>query len=204
MVQRIPELTESILDPNPIVQFKQWFQDAIVASVPQPDAMMLATATRDGRPSARVILLKGITDRGFEFYTNYLSRKGRDLAENPRAALVFHWEQLGRQVRVEGDVVRLTPEESDAYFATRPLDNKLSSWSSAQSEATTREELDRKFAEMKKLFHGRPLPRPQHWGGYRVVPVRIEFWQRRFARLNDRVEYTKDAARGWALQRLAP
>jgi pyridoxamine 5'-phosphate oxidase len=186
------------------VQFKRWFADAVAASVPQPDAMTLATATKDGKPSARMVLLKGVTDRGFEFYTNYLSRKGRELAENPYAALVFHWEELGRQVRVEGSVERLAVEESDAYFATRPLDNKLSSWSSAQSEPTTREELDRKFAETKRLFQGRPLPRPQHWGGYRLVPVRIEFWQRRFARLNDRVEYTKNAMRRWSLQRLAP
>lgn len=204
MAQQIPELTESILDPDPIVQFKRWFDDAVAASIPHPDAMALATATKDGKPSARMVLLKGVTGRGFEFYTNYLSRKGRELAENPYAALVFHWDELGRQVRVEGSVERLAAEESDAYFATRPQDNKLSSWSSAQSEPTTREELDRKFAETKRLFQGRPLPRPQHWGGYRLLPVRIEFWQRRFARLNDRVEYTKNAMRRWSLQRLAP
>jgi len=197
-------LAASALDPDPMLQFRRWFDEALSSNLPQPEAMTIATASRDGRPSARMVLLKGVDDRGFEFFTNYLSRKGRELQDNPHAALVFHWESLGRQVRVEGTVVRLSSEESDAYFRSRPLENQLSSWASMQSELTTREELDRKFEEVKQLYRGRPVPRPQHWGGYRVVPERMEFWQRRFARMNDRVLYARRLDGTWSRAHLAP
>ena len=187
-----------------MLQFRRWFDEALSSNLPQPEAMTIATASRDGRPSARMVLLKGVDDRGFEFFTNYLSRKGRELQDNPHAALVFHWESLGRQVRVEGTVVRLSSEESDAYFRSRPLENQLSSWASMQSEVTTREELDRKFEEVKQLYRGRPVPRPQHWGGYRIVPERMEFWQRRFARMNDRVLYARRLDGTWSRAHLAP
>jgi len=197
-------LAASALDPDPMLQFRRWFDEALSSNLPQPEAMTTATASRDGRPSARMVLLKGVDDRGFEFFTNYLSRKGRELQDNPHAALVFHWESLGRQVRVEGTVVRLSSEESDAYFRSRPLENQLSSWASMQSEVTTREELDRKFEEVKQLYRGRPVPRPQHWGGYRIVPERMEFWQRRFARMNDRVLYARRLDGTWSRAHLAP
>ena len=197
-------LAASALDPDPMLQFRRWFDEALSSNLPQPEAMTIATASRDGRPSARMVLLKGVDDRGFEFFTNYLSRKGRELQDNPHAALVFHWESLGRQVRVEGTVVRLSSEESDAYFRSRPLENQLSSWASMQSELTTREELDRKFEEVKQLYRGRPVPRPQHWGGYRIVPERMEFWQRRFARMNDRVLYARRLDGTWSRAHLAP
>lgn len=198
------ELVASALDPDPLVQFRRWFDEALSSHVPQPEAMTIATATRDGRPSARMVLLKNIDHLGFEFFTNYLSRKGRDLQENPRAALVFHWEPLGRQVRVEGTVLRLSGEESDAYFRSRPAENQISSWASMQSEPATREELDRRFEEVKQLYRDRPVPRPQHWGGYRVTPERMEFWQRRFARMNDRVLYTRRLDGTWSRGHLAP
>ena len=204
MAHQPQELAESALEADPLLQFRRWFEDALSSGVPEPEAMTIATATRDGRPSARIVLLKRVDHRGFEFFSNYLSRKGRDLQENPRAALVFHWEPLSRQVRVEGTVARLSPEESDAYFQSRPLENKLSSWASMQSEPTTREELDRKYEEVKHLYRDRPVPRPQHWGGYRVTPERMEFWQRRFARMNDRVLYTRRLDGTWSRERLAP
>ena len=202
---RIPgELLEASLDPDPIVQFQQWYQDARDAGIPQADAMTLATAARDGTPSARIVLMKIVDDRGFIFFTNYRSRKGRELAENPRAALIFYWEALGRQVRIEGTAEKIPGAESDAYFDSRPLENKLSSLASPQSEPVTREELDRRYDELKRQYGGRPVLRPTHWGGYRVRPDRMEFWQRRFARMNDRVVYQRRRDGSWEMTRLAP
>lgn len=202
---RVPgELLEASLDPDPIVQFQQWYQDARDAGISQADAMTLATAARDGTPSARIVLMKIVDDRGFIFFTNYRSRKGRELAENPRAALIFYWEALGRQVRIEGTAEKIPGAESDAYFDSRPLENKLSSLASPQSEPVTREELDRRYDELKRQYGGRPVLRPTHWGGYRVRPDRMEFWQRRFARMNDRVAYQRRRDGSWEMMRLAP
>jgi pyridoxamine 5'-phosphate oxidase len=198
-------LDENQLGPDPIVEFQVWFATAGDAGAPAHDAMTLATASPDGRPSARMVLLKQADQRGFVFYSNYDSRKGRDLAVNPQAALVFYWAGLDRSVRVEGNVERLSTAESDDYFATRPRDGQLSSVTSVQSQPVgSREELDRRFEEMKKTFEGKPVPRPPHWGGYRLKPIRIEFWQQRFARLNDRVEYVLLADGTWKKARLSP
>ncbi len=198
------ELLESSLDPDPIVQFQRWYKEAVGAGIPQANAMTLATAAKDGRPSARIVLMKTADARGFTFFTNYRSRKGRELAGNPHAALIFYWETLGRQVRIEGTVEKVAAEESDAYFNSRPLDHKLSSIASPQSEPVTREEMDRRYEELRRQYANQPVPRPEQWGGYRVHPVRMEFWQRRFARLNDRVAFEKQKDGAWRMMRLAP
>lgn len=201
----LPNLDDNVLGAEPIEHFKMWFDEAIKAGVPQPDAMVLATATNSGGPSARVVLLKSVDQRGFVFYTNYNSRKGRELTANPRAALAFFWPELHRQVRIEGTVARLTASESDAYFASRPRDGQLSSLTSAQSEIVqTRAELDRRFEMLKSQYQGNPIPRPEHWGGYRLQAHSIEFWQIRYARLNDRILSTKQADGTWARTRLQP
>jgi pyridoxamine 5'-phosphate oxidase len=198
-------LDERSLGSDPIVEFRIWFDAAREAAVPQHDAMTLATATSDGKPSARMVLLKQADREGFVFYSNYNSRKGRELAENPRAALVLYWAELNRSVRVEGAVARLTAAESDTYFASRPREGQLSSLTSVQSEPVgSRDDLDRRFEEMQRTFDGRPIPRPPHWGGYRLKPTRIEFWQQRFARLNDRVEYMRQPDGTWRKTRLDP
>jgi pyridoxamine 5'-phosphate oxidase len=200
----LPELVEEGLDPNPIVQFDHWFQDALRSGISQPEAMTLATATPVGVPSARIVLMKQCDERGFVFYTNYRSRKGTELEANPRAALVFHWEPLQRQVRVEGRVERISAEESDRYFASRPRDNQLSALVSEQSQPARRADLDRRFEEARHAYEGRAIPRPPHWGGVRVVPDAMEFWQHRMARLNDRVLYQRTTDGTWHMLRLAP
>jgi pyridoxamine 5'-phosphate oxidase len=194
---------EAILDPDPVVQFRQWFESAMEAGIPQANAMVLATASPDGRPSARVVLLKRYDDHGFQFFTSYESPKARDLDSNARAALVFYWEDLGRQVRVEGSVERLPTADSDVYFASRPFEHQISTLVSPQSTEITREELDRRFEALRVRFTGKVIPRPTWWGGYRVVPARFEFWQRRFARLNDRVVYQRRGDGSWRIARLA-
>jgi pyridoxamine 5'-phosphate oxidase len=205
MTTSMEPLDERTLGNDPIAEFRRWYDAAAAARVPEYDAMTLATADRDGRPSARMVLLKQADAAGFVFYSNYDSRKGRELAANPHAALVFHWVALKRSVRIEGGVERLPAEVSDAYFATRPRDGQLSSVTSRQSApVASREELDRRFEEMKKMFEGKAVPRPPAWGGYRLKPVRIEFWQQRFARLNDRVEYVLLADGTWKKARLNP
>ncbi len=198
------QLLESDLHPDPLVQFKRWLDEAVQASVPLPHAMTLATASRDGLPSARVVLLKNLEKGGFTFVTNYQSRKGGELAENPRAALVFYWAGMGRQVRVEGTVEEVSAAESDALFAARPRENQLSSAASHQSAVTTLAELDLLYEELRRRYEGLPVPRPPRWGGYRVVPERMEFWQHRFARMNDRIEYIRGSGGAWTLRRLAP
>ena len=181
-----------------------WLDEAKAAGVPQADAMTLATATADGVPSARMVLLRGLDDRGLVFYTNSESRKGRELQENPRAALVLHWEPLGRQVRVEGPVERVDDEESDAYFASRPLPSRRGAWASDQSRPVdSREELMRRYAETAERFGDGPVPRPPHWYGFRVVPEAIEFWEHGAHRLHDRTRYTR-AGYSWIAERLAP
>ncbi len=203
-LSHIPELLEEFLHPDPLVQFQRWFRDARDARIPRAEAMTLATATVQGIPSARVVLLKSVDERGFVFFTNYRSRKAVELGSNARAALVFYWDEIGRQVRAEGTVEKTSREESDAYFASRPPENQLSSIISSQSQPVTREEMDRRFAELCTGYAGKPIPRPLHWGGYRVQPERVEFWQRRYARLNDRILYERSADGTWTMRRLAP
>ncbi len=201
----ISDLDDHVLDPDPIRQFQKWLDDAVSANVPQPDTMVLATASADGEPAARIVLLKQVDERGFLFYTNYNSRKGWELTSNPLAALVFFWAELNRQVRIEGTVVQIPTEESDVYFATRPRDSQISSITSAQSEPIeSRDELDRRFDELKRQYEGKPVPRPPHWGGYRVKPESVEFWQSRFARLNDRILYVRQEDGTWESTRLQP
>jgi pyridoxamine 5'-phosphate oxidase len=196
------ELLEAQAANDPLTQFELWFEEAR-DTVAVPEAMALATATRDGAPSVRMVLLKGADDRGFAFFSNYESRKGGELDANPRAALLFHWAELGRQVRVEGTVERLTDEESDRYFDTRPLGARLAAWVSRQSEAIgSRDELIEGVETMRQHL-GSELVRPIHWGGYLLVPARYEFWQHRDDRLHDRLQYRRDDAR-WARERLAP
>jgi pyridoxamine 5'-phosphate oxidase len=202
---KLPPLDDGVLGPDPIVQFKEWYDVAVKAGVPQADAMILATATKEGCPSARTVLLKAVDGSGFVFYTNYESRKGLEIAGNPRGALVFLWNELGRSVRVEGSIEKVTATESDVYFATRPRDGQLSSLASRQSGVVeSRAMLDRRFDELSRLYEGKEIPRPSHWGGYRLTPRSIEFWQARFARMNDRILYELRADNTWSVVRLSP
>jgi pyridoxamine 5'-phosphate oxidase len=196
-------LAEGQADADPLRQFERWMQDAVKAGVPLPNAMTLATVTAGGAPSARIVLLKGVERGGFVFYTNYLSRKGAELAARAEACLVLLWSDLERQVRIDGRVEKVTAGESDAYYASRPLGARLSAWASPQSEGVpSREALEEKLAAMRAR-HGETPPRPAHWGGYRVLPDAIEFWQGRADRLHDRLAYRRHAD-GWKIGRLAP
>ena len=197
-------LDEKTIDPDPIRQFEAWFNDAIAAKLPLPEAMTLATATPDGKPSARMVLLKQMDHDGFVFYTNYRSAKAAELDANPYAALVFYWVTLDRQVRVEGSVVRTTAEESREYFKTRPRESQIGAWASAQSEViSSREVLEQRAKELEAQYSDREIDCPEHWGGYRLTPVRIEFWKSRVGRLHDRMLYER-TDRGWTISRLAP
>ncbi|MEZ6190368.1 MAG: pyridoxamine 5'-phosphate oxidase [Phycisphaerales bacterium] len=204
-----PPFTEQDAHEDPIEQFRIWFEDAWRADGRQPNAMTLATCSRAGVPSARVVLLKGYDHEGFVFFTNYQSDKAGDLEDNPVASLVFHWPLLSRTVRVTGTVTRVSREESDEYFASRPRDSQLGAWASAQSTVIeSRAYLHKRFDELKKQYAGKDVPTPPHWGGYRVRPTAIEFWQGQTSRLHDRLRYVRDgeggATDGWTLQRLAP
>jgi pyridoxamine 5'-phosphate oxidase len=197
-------LREEDVDPDPIVEFQRWFADARATGDPLPEAMNLATATRSGIPSARMVLLKGVDARGFVFFTNHESQKGKDLAENPRAALVFYWGKLGRQVRVSGTVSQVTSAESDAYFRNRPLESRLSAAASPQSAVIpSRDVLEKRVDELRRQYDG-DVPRPSFWGGYRVSPESIEIWLHRENRFHDRLRYTRQGAGAWRLERLAP
>jgi pyridoxamine 5'-phosphate oxidase len=199
------ELSEDDLLPDPIALVQRWFADAQAAGVEQHDAMTLATATLDGRPSARVVLLKGIDARGFAFYTNYESRKAAELHANPHAGLALLWIPLQRQVRVTGRVERLSAEESDAYFATRPRGSQLGAWASEQSRPLPdRAELEARWAALDERWGGSAVPRPPHWGGYLVVPDEVEVWQGRANRLHDRFRFVRGAPGGWTRTRLQP
>jgi pyridoxamine 5'-phosphate oxidase len=197
-------LTEADAAPEPIEQFQAWFSQALAARLPEPNAMALATVGADGQPSARVVLLKGVDEQGFVFYTNYDSRKGRELEGEARAALVFYWAELERQVRVEGVAERVSAEESDAYFASRPAGSRIGAAASPQSEVIAgRDELERRVAELSAQHPQGDIARPAHWGGYRVRPAVVEFWQGRLSRLHDRIRYRLDGGK-WVMERLAP
>lgn len=197
-------LSEHEVNSDPIQQFAVWFRQAVDAQMPEPNAMSLATVGSDGRPSLRIVLLKDFDERGFTFYTNYQSRKGEDLLKNPQAAITFHWVELERQVRIEGRVERVAGEESDAYFNIRPVKSRIGALASAQSRPIgSREQLEQQFEEASAKFGDSP-PRPAHWGGYRLSPDWMEFWQGRRSRLHDRIVYTRTADGRWTRERLQP
>jgi pyridoxamine 5'-phosphate oxidase len=202
-------LDESDLTPGPLALFRRWLDDASTAGIHEPNAMVVATVSSDGRPSSRMVLLKGLDDRGFAFYTNYGSRKGNEIEHNAACALLFPWHPLERQVRVEGAATRLTDAENAAYFATRPRASQLGAWASPQSEVvSSRAELDRRYAEVEERFRDGEVPLPPYWGGFLVAPEVVEFWQGRRGRMHDRLRYRRDpegsADGGWRTERLAP
>jgi pyridoxamine 5'-phosphate oxidase len=200
----LASLEERGVDPDPVRQFEHWFADAVAARVPEPNAMTLSTATRDGVPSARIVLLKGVDANGFAFYTDYRSRKGAELAENPLAALTFLWKEIERQVRITGSVSRVSAQESEAYFRTRPPGSRLGAWASHQSSViASREELEARLRDVAVRFPDGDVPLPPHWGGFRVAPDEIEFWQGRPDRLHDRLLYRRGES-GWNISRLSP
>ncbi len=197
-------LREADAHPDPIEQFHRWFDEVLAANLYEPNAMTLATATRAGKPSVRVVLLKGFDEKGFVFYTNYEGRKARELEENPHCALVFYWGELERQVRIEGRAERVSEEESDAYYGSRPRGSRLGAWVSEQSRPVgDREALEERLRRLETEYEGREIPRPPFWGGYRVEPEEVEFWQGRENRLHDRLLYRQDDG-GWSMERLQP
>jgi pyridoxamine 5'-phosphate oxidase len=198
-------LLEQEAKDDPLEQFKIWFQEALQADLLEPNAMTLATVNGEGQPSARMVLLKNLDARGFVFYTNYNSQKGQHLTENPFAALVFWWDKLERQVRIEGAIEKVSPAESDQYFSSRPLTSQLGAWVSPQSQVIeSREVLEDKLRELTRLSQNQELSRPEHWGGFRVIPQMIEFWQGRPSRLHDRLRYQLSSNNTWIRERLAP
>lgn len=197
-------LDESDVDADPFKQFHAWLREAIEAQVPEPTAMTLATAGASGRPAARIMLLKALDDRGFVFYTNYASRKGAELEARPAAALAFFWKELERQVRIEGAIEKVSAAESDEYFASRPLGSRIGAWASTQSATIESRQWLEARVKAAEAQHGGSPPRPPHWGGYRVIPDWLEFWQGRQSRLHDRIAYTRGAGGGWQVTRLSP
>lgn len=198
-------LSEADVQANPLQQFSIWWNEALQAEIEEVNAVTLATASADGLPTARTVLLKGFDERGFVFYTNYNSQKAAQLEENPRATLLFFWKELERQVRITGLVEKTSAEESDAYYHSRPEGSRLGAWASPQSSTIeSREWLEKKVAEMEKAFTSGNLNRPPHWGGYRVKPVIVEFWQGRPSRLHDRIQYSIQTGGNWNIERLAP
>jgi pyridoxamine 5'-phosphate oxidase len=197
-------LAEADLEGEPVAMFRHWMHDAVRAGLHEPNALVLGTVSADLLPASRIVLLKGLDERGFVFFTNYRSRKGVELAANPRCALLFPWHPLERQVRVEGVATRLSVAENDAYFATRPRASQLGAWASPQSEVVTdRASLDARYAEVSSRFGDGDVPRPEHWGGYCVEPTSVEFWQGRLGRMHDRLRFRRADA-GWVVERLAP
>ncbi|NET00738.1 MAG: pyridoxamine 5'-phosphate oxidase [Sphaerospermopsis sp. SIO1G1] len=201
----LQDLDKKDIDNNPFVQFKIWFDQAIAAQLPEPNAMTLATSTPDGKPSARMVLLKNFDERGFVLFTNYNSHKGQEIAANPHAALVFWWAELERQVRIVGSVEKISAQESDGYFEVRPHNSRLGAWASNQSEViANREVLEAQLQELQRKYENQSVPRPPHWGGFRVIPHEIEFWQGRSSRLHDRLLYTQLNDGSWKIERLSP
>ncbi|NET71894.1 MAG: pyridoxamine 5'-phosphate oxidase [Sphaerospermopsis sp. SIO1G2] len=201
----LQDLDKKDIDNNPFVQFKIWFDQAIAAQLPEPNAMTLATSTPDGKPSARMVLLKNFDERGFVLFTNYNSHKGQEIAANPHAALVFWWAELERQVRIVGSVEKISAQESDGYFEVRPHNSRLGAWASNQSEViANREVLEAQLQELQRKYENQSVPRPPHWGGFRVIPHEIEFWQGRSSRLHDRLLYTQLSDGSWKIERLSP
>lgn len=201
----LQSLSEAEVKPNPLQQFQIWFDQAIAAEVPEPNAMTLATATPEGIPAARIVLLKGLDEQGFMFYTNYESRKGQELTANPRAVLVFWWAELERQVRIEGTVEKVEEAEAIAYFQSRPVGSRLGAWASNQSQVIhDRQVLEQRLQELTQQYQDQEIPKPAHWGGYRVIPTAIEFWQGRPSRLHDRLRYRQESGSQWKIERLAP
>lgn len=198
-------LTRGELLADPLAQFQDWYQDGYKIGLQEPSAMTLATASPDGFPSVRVVLLKEISQGGFVFYTNYESRKSRDMIANPRAALAFHWQPLLRQIRIEGRIQKVTREESEKYFRSRPRESQLGAWASRQSlPIASRQDLENTYFELKKRYEGQEVPYPEHWGGFRLMPEKIEFWQAREYRLHDRFLYTRGSDGNWAISQLSP
>ena len=205
MVNQIPNsISESLVDQDPFIQFKIWYKQVTDSNISMPDAMVLATSTLNGFPSLRTVLLKSVDENGIIFFTNYLSRKGKELVENPQASLLFYWKELERQIRVEGRVEKVSRSESEDYFHSRPRESQIGAWVSNQSSGIpNREFLDNKFNELKKKFGNKEIPLPDYWGGYRLIPVYFEFWQGRENRLHDRICYKK-IQNSWKIFRLAP
>lgn len=202
---RAASLSESDVNPDAILQFETWFNQAVDAQVHEPNAMTLATATPDGRPSARILLLKGFSEQGFEFYTNYLSRKGKEIAKNPVGTILFFWGQMERQIRIEGTIEKLSREKSEAYFHSRPKGSQIGAIASLQSqEIAGRQVLEDKWQQLESEYANKEVPKPSHWGGYILRPQLIEFWQGRSSRLHDRIVYKKSDKKNWKIVRLAP
>lgn len=198
-------LLESEVEPDPIKQFSKWWQDSVDSAIDEVNAFTLATATLEGKPSARIVLLKGYDENGFVFFTNYTSNKGNELSKNPQACLVFFWKELERQIKIEGVVEKVSSEESDAYFASRPEGSRIGAWASPQSAVIeSRNVIETNAAKYQQQFIDQSIPRPKHWGGYRVKPLLVEFWQGRSSRLHDRLQYTLQADQTWKIERLAP
>jgi pyridoxamine 5'-phosphate oxidase len=202
---KLRSLNESDVTAEPVAQFTNWWDEAISSEIDEVNAMTLATVTADGRPSARIVLLKGFDEKGFVFFTNYQSRKGKELGDNPHAVLVFFWKELERQVRIEGSIEMISEKDSDEYYQSRPIGSRIGAWASPQSEViANREVIENNFSALEKKFDTGAIPRPGHWGGYILRPSMIEFWQGRSSRLHDRIQYNLQADNNWTIQRLAP